>query len=261
MSAIEFFTTPRVSFEAVARSSVQVVLIVKSLLRSLPILVALAAVGCAKFPTNSVARTTRIVFTMTTDGDLRPDFVYRIAMNFTPEAPPTTTGPEPVVRSPWGNGYVAGTVTNFVDWNPNRYPPSGFGLYEFRGGDLNTPVQIGVPVLADVVQAGGRTLRFTLDVSQLGLTLAQITALKYVQVNFLTMDRIPTGTDPGTKFWDALGDSTTVSGIDGWVDVPIYISGSYSNVQGINNQGIEPRGDVADPSLDIISWSIDVQVP
>jgi len=230
-------------------------------MKRLLVLLIVLVCGCAKFPGTNEKRTTRIVFSMTVDGDLRPDYVYRVAMNFTTEAPPTTQGPIPVVRAPWGNGYVAGTATNFVDWNPNRYPPNGYALYEFRGGDLNTPVQIGVPVLADVVQQGGRTLRFTLDLTQLGLTDAQIQALKYVQVNFLSMDRIPTGGDPGTKFWDALGDSTTISGIDEWVDVPLYLSGSYSNVQGINNRGLEPRGDCPDPSLDIVGWSIDVQLP
>lgn len=224
-------------------------------------LLVLAIIGCAKFPTVSAGQTTRLVFSMTVDGELRPDLFYRVAMNFTTEAPPTTEGPIPVVRQPWGNGYVAGTVTNFVDWNPNRYPPFGYGLYEFRNGDLNTPVQIGVPVLADVVQTGGKTLTFTIDLSQLGLTQAQVAALKYVQVNFLTMDRIPTGNDPGTKIWDALGDSTSVSGIDQYVNIPLYISGTYSNVQGVQNQGLEPRGDCPDPDLDIVAWSINVQLP
>lgn len=224
-------------------------------------LILVLVAGCAKFPNVSGGRSTRLVFSMTVDGQLRPDYVYRVAMNFTTEAPPTTQGPIPVVRAPWGNGYVAGTATNFVDWNVNRYPPSGYGLYEFRGGDLNVPVQIGVPILSDAVQQGGKTLRFTVDLTQLGLTDAQILALKYVQVNFLTMDRIPTGNDPGTKFWDALGDSTSVSGIDEFVNVPLYISGTYSNVQGINNQGLEPRGDVADPDLDIVAWQIEVQRP
>ncbi len=224
-------------------------------------LILILVAGCAKFPNVSSGRSTRLVFSMTVDGQLRPDYVYRVAMNFTTEAPPTTQGPIPVVRAPWGNGYVDGHATNFVDWNVNRYPPSGYGLYEFRGGDLNVPVQIGIPILSDAVQQGGKTLRFTIDLTQLGLTDAQILALKYVQVNFLTMDRIPTGNDPGTKFWDALGDSTSVSGIDEFVNVPLYISGTYSNVQGINNQGLEPRGDVQDPDLDIVGWQIEVQRP
>lgn len=224
----------------------------------------LALSGCARFPSTPGQNSTRVIVTMTVNGQLKPNYVYIVAMNFTPQNPPTTTGPIPVVRSPWGNGFVAGTVTNFVRWDPNVLAPGGYGLFKFQDPDLLAPVQIGIPVTYDEVQPGGRTLRFSVDISQLGLSAPDQAALQVVQLNILTMDRVPTGSDPGTKIWDALGDSTTVSGLNEWINVPLYVSGTYNNTQGIQNQGLEGPNDLVgayDPDLDIVSWQIEVQRP
>lgn len=227
-------------------------------------LAAFLAAGCARFPSVPGQNSTRIIVTMTVSGQLKPNYVYVVAMNFTPQNPPTTGGPIPVVRSPWGNGFVAGTVSNFVRWDPNILAPGGFGLFKFQDPDLLAPVQIGIPVTYEEVQPGGKTLRFSVDISQLGLSPVDQAALQVVQINMLTMDRVPTGSDPGTKIWDALGDSTTISGINEWINVPLYVSGTYNNVQGIQNQGLEAANDLSgqyDPDLDIVSWQVEVQRP
>lgn len=233
-------------------------------MRALALLVALfVAVGCAKFPDNAGTNNTRLTFTMRVAGEIRSNYVYIVALNFSDEVNPTAQGPIPVVRQPWGNGYVAGTVSHFVRYDPFAFPPTGFAIFRFRNFDLNQPEQIGVPVLSDDVPQGGKTLRFTLDLGQLGLTASEIAALRSVQVNFLTMNRVPTGSDAGGKTLDALGDTRTVSGINEFVVVRLDRSGTVDNSTGITS-GLEPANDVidlVDPDLDIVDWSVRVDRP
>src|SRR5579871_6077291 len=87
-------------------------------------------VGCAKYPTGSTGVTSkRVTFTMTVSGALNPNYVYIVALNPSTLLNPTTTGPIPVVAPPWGNGFVAGGCTYFVQWNPTQSPD--YGIFQF----------------------------------------------------------------------------------------------------------------------------------
>ena len=96
--------------------------------------IALVIGGCAKYPSSSTGATSkRVSFTMTISGALNPNYVYIVALNPSTQLNPTTTGPIPVVAAPWGNGFVAGGCTYFVEWIPAQSPD--YGIFKFTGFD------------------------------------------------------------------------------------------------------------------------------
>lgn len=225
-------------------------------------LVALVFGGCARFPDGGgEGLTTRLIFTMEVDGVLRTGsepgsggapYVYIIALRLSKEINPTDEGPIPVVV-PSGNGFVAGNATHFIIWNPLASP--SYQIWRFLDEELNDYVQIGVPINFVPVQTAGNRLEFEVDLSQL-VPVSEVPEYRSVQVNFLTMNN--TNTSGGGRLWDALGDSADPSQINSFFTVPLTFSQLYDNARA---GGIEPQGDVIDPDLDIIDWSIEVRLP
>lgn len=213
-----------------------------------------AASACAKFPDqNAAAGTKRLTFTFTMDQAINPNFVYIVALRPSTDVNPTDQGPIPVIQPPWGNGFVAGNCTYFMLWNPSNSP--AFGLYQFIDANLINYQLIGTPVVTQPVQSGDRGMRFDIDLSQLGgQTLSD--TYKSIQINFLTMDRIPTG-GAGSKTWDALGDNRLPSQINSPISIDLRTSGTYNNAFFLN---LEPQGDTPDPTIDIIDFSVEVRL-
>lgn len=225
--------------------------------------VAIALSGCAKFPDNPFDTAgTRLILTARTDGPIRTGqepgsggvpYVYLIAFRFSDQENPIDDGPLPVIGSPWGNGFVAGNATHFVLWDPTQ--ASEYTVYRFDDASLQNWTPIGVPVNSERVETGDDRLRFELVLGQLIPDPTALDRLRSVQVNYLTMDRIPVG-GSGSKRWDALGDSRLPSQINATVTIPLTTSGVYDNARA---GGLEPRGDQADPSLDLVDWSLEVR--
>jgi hypothetical protein len=227
----------------------------------LPLLLLLAC-GCAKFPSSGSSDfTKRFVFTMKVDGALRTGleqggsglpYVYVIAIRVSTEVSPTDDGPIPVVV-PGGNGIVAGNATHFVLWNPLASPQ--FQIMQFEDPTMNEWFQTGVPINYQNVTPGDDTLTFEIDLSQL-VPEADVPTIQSIQVNFLTMNN--TNTSGGGRLWDALGDGGIPGEVNSYFTFQPVSAITYTNA----NQGfIEPQGDVVDPDLDIIDWSIEVRLP
>lgn len=214
------------------------------------------APGCAKFPADGAAgTTTRVIFTMKVAGKINSNYVYLVAMHPSQDANPTTQGPIPVISQPWGNGFVAGTVDLFVRWDPLTSPT--YIVYRFQDPNLIQYVQVGVPVTYTTINPGDTTIQFSLDINQIASSLAEVPLLKSMQVNFLTMDRVPQGNDPGSKFYDALGNTLDPAHINDFVIIPLDRAGVYNNTR-FNN--LEPSGDTPDPDLDMVDWSVEVRI-
>ena len=223
--------------------------------------IALLAAGCAKFPAGGPgAFTKRLVFKMTVDGVLRTGlepggsglpYVYVIAINLSTDDVPTTQGPIPIVV-PSGNGIVAGNATHFVLWNPLTSPQ--YEIYQFRDSTLNEFFRIGFPINSTTTQIGSKTLEFEIDLSQL-VPAADVNNYKSVQVNFLSMNN--TNTAGGGRIWDALGNGNISTEINSPFTARLNTAQTYNN----SNQGlIEPQNDAVDPDLDMVDWSIEVQI-
>jgi hypothetical protein len=229
--------------------------------------VGLIVLGCAKSPVGGTTGGTRLVFTMTVEGHIHGSeptetvpFVYIAALNFSTSSNPTTTGPIPVISPPWGNGFVAGNCMYFVKWDPSL-PPNGYQIYQFAPNDptLISYNSIGAPVISQVVQPGGSTLQFSIDLSQLFPAGNDANAQKTLQLNLLTMDRVPLPGDTGQKVWDALGDPRLPGGVNEFVNIPLNASKFYGPDYG-SYLGSAGAGRVSDPDLDIVDWSVDVQI-
>lgn len=218
--------------------------------------------GCARFPSSASSDfTKRLVFTMQVDGAIRTGleqggnglpYVYVIAIRLSTDPNPQDQGPIPVVV-PGGNGIVAGNATHFILWNPLASPQ--FQIMQFEDATLNEWFQTGVPINFMNVTPGDDTLTFEIDLSQL-VPAADVPTIQSIQVNFLTMNN--TNTSGGGRIWDALGDSTSPSEINSYFTFQPVSAITYTNV---NTGSVEPQGDVVDPDLDIIDWSIEVRLP
>jgi len=231
----------------------------------------LALAGCAKFPSNGSTQNTKVHFSMTVAGTIKPQYVYVVAIRWAKTDPPFDPdhGPIPVIASPWGNGIVAGRCNVYMRWDSFQFP--NYQMYRFsdaipddqfptNGQAYNTnPVQQQPPINYVDVTDGGRTIEFDLDMSQIAPSTAEIPQIRDLQVNFLTMDRVPQGGDSGSKVWDALGNTTVFDSND-FITVSVDRNGTYSNST-VPLPGLEPSGDVADPDLDIVDWKIQVIRP
>ena len=215
----------------------------------------LAGLGCAKVPGGGgVAGSTRLVFRMEVAREIRPGYIYMVAVRPSTDLNPPEQGPIPVIAPPWGNGFVAGTVTHFVMWADTQSPR--YLIYQFRPGtNLIEYFAIGSPINFIDVNPGEKVLRFEMDLTQVAPDVATAATYQSVQLNFLTMDRIPQGTT-GTKNWDALGDSRLPTEVNSPITIPLRTSGIYDNAR---FQNLEVPADVADPDLDIVDWSVEVR--
>lgn len=220
-------------------------------LRLIPLL---ALAGCAKLPdTATGGASTRLAFTITLAREVNPNYVYMVALRPSTDDNPTEQGPIPVIAPPWGNGFVAGTVTHFVSWANVQSPR--YLLYRFRDALLIDYFALGAPVNYVDVLPGGKELRFEIDLTQIAPDAATAALYRSLQFNILTNDRIPQGA-AGSKVWDALGDGRLASEINTPITISLRNSRTFDNAGFLN---LEPNGDVADPDLDIVDWKVEVR--
>jgi hypothetical protein len=122
---------------------------------------------------------------------------------------------------------------------------------------LLTWVLVGVPVNFVTPGPDDRFLDFEIDLSQIRRPPQDPMDIQFLQINILTMDRVPTNpNDPGEKIWDAFGDSRNPGSINDYITIDIRTDRVIRNSDFPN---LEPQGDVREPSLDIIDWRIEVR--
>ncbi|MCH8274980.1 MAG: hypothetical protein IH851_09340 [Armatimonadetes bacterium] len=221
------------------------------------LLVLAFAVGCARFPGGGGGPPgRRLRFTIRLDGPVNPNFVYMVAIDDDDDLF-GDDGPIPVVARPWGNGFMAGQATHFVRYD-GFLPSGGYALFKFIDlVNLSTWVLIGLPV--DFITPGpdDDTLVFEIDLSQIRPPPGDPLAIEALQINILTMDRVPTDpNDPNPRFWDALGDSRDPASITDYITIDVTTDRIFRNS---DFGDLEVQGDVPDPSLDIVDWSIEVR--
>ena len=220
----------------------------------------LVTLGCAKLPDSGAAGSTTVlkftwqmespIVTGLEPGGAGLPYIYIIVLNLSTENPPTDLGPIPVAAD-GGNGFVAGDATHFILWDPIRSPQ--FSIWQFQDENLIEAVETGVPSQAEPIQTGDTQFRVEIDMAQLVGAL-NVDTIKAVQVNFLSMNRLALG---GTgRVWDALGDRRV-----GQVNTPYTLQPIFSaTYPSPSDPDVEPQGDAEDPGIDIIDWSIEVQI-
>lgn len=225
--------------------------------RFIALVICVLALGCARFPSGGGGIfTKRLLFTIRLAGPVNPNFVYIVAINDADDITGQNGGPIPVIARPWGNGFVAGRATHFVRYD-GFLPNGGYAVYKFTDlQNLLTYFQTGIPVNFVTPAPGDDTLFFEIDATQLRPDPNQALMIRALQVNLLTMDRVPTDpNDPNPKFWDALGDSRLPGSINDFITIDTTTDRIYRN----SDLNIEPSGDTTDPGLDIVDWTIEIR--
>jgi hypothetical protein len=207
---------------------------------------------------------------MTVANQINPSDYYFVVFSNTNQQTPTS-GPVPVVGLPWGNGFVAGAGTSFVEYNGSQ-PGDGYALYSFvPGTNLQTYSGVGVPTQDTPVTTGSNTLEFQIPLSELATASVSAASTNYLQINIITTNLLPvdsqtTSFPPGTKLFDALG-ATTSAELTGYVTISTAQAGTYTNttlgsndaaggvVSALGGGVVQPATGGDAPNLDITSWS------
>lgn len=235
---------------------------------ALPALPLLAVAGCARAPGGAQNSTgAQLIVSMTVAGRINPAFSYFVLFNTT-NSPTTSTGPIPVVASPWGNGFAAGQFTQFVRYDSTQ-GSAGYGVYSVvPGSNLRSFQFLGSPLQFTPPGDSGSTLQFRIPLSQLAVSGISADQIQNLQINFIATNSTPTDANTSaTKLFDALGDARQVGGVNN----PITISTAQSHIyQNSDSVTPEPSGDVteagngvfqttSEPDLDIVNWSVEVR--
>lgn len=245
---------------------------VRSLAKALPAVFFLGA--CAKFPENGGnANVTRITFRMRVQGKINTaqdddpltNYLYFVAIRATSDEnpDPVLTNPQPIF-SPNPNGFVNGQPTHFVEFNTlNPTESFPYHIYRFaRTGNPSNPIDLGqwTEVQQRIINFerptnGGNVLQFDVFINQLADTEEEQNNLRFLQVNFLTMNRRLL-TDTGGRIQDYLGRNSDPLDVNKAIRVDLRTNDIKENTA-----DYEPEGDVVDPDLDIVDWSIRVVRP
>ena len=218
-------------------------------LAAIVLIIIIAVSGCARFPSGSTSVSgTQLVITMTVQGQINPNYFYYVAIDNDGDP---NTGPVAVAGPPWGNGWGGGFITSFVLFNRTE-PVQGYTVYQvLPNTNLIGKVREGVPISAVPVSPGSRTLQFTVDLSQLDTTAIPADQIQSLNINFINVTEPCLDPNfPGPRPYDGLGEFGT-----DFLTVEVTTPRTYSNETSRN----ESPGDVIDPDLDIIDWSIEVQ--
>jgi hypothetical protein len=203
------------------------------------------AAGCARYPTQpGPVGNRRLIVEMRVAGAVDPELHYFVAFDLDDDA---ADGPLPVAGQPWGNGWGAGAITHFVQYDQTQ--PGGYGVHRIvPNTDLLGWVYLGQP-LAFTPPGGSGMIAFTLDLDLIdpGRTAQSM------QINFITCDVIPIDPDwTGARDYDGLGPS----GND-YVTISLTESRVYTND---DLGGLESSGDCPNENLDIVDWSVEVSI-
>ncbi|AIE84116.1 hypothetical protein [Fimbriimonas ginsengisoli] len=248
-------------------------------------ILAIAAVsllaGCAKFPSNPAANSnvTKVIIRVQVAGTINPNYVYDVAIRSSADPNPTTDQakvPSPTLDSSSPNGRMAGSPTHFVEFNALTSQIEPFSLYRFAtAAEIPNPTDPSnlinlahwtqvtdqrIVTFEPVTPGSSNTLAFTLYINQIPDTLNSNANPQALQLNFLTMNRL-SNQGAGNRVIDSLGDNRSPGGPNQFIKIDLRSNLTYGNAGGLPGSDLEPTGDCADPDLDIVGWTVEVQRP
>jgi len=204
---------------------------------------------------------------MTVSGVINPNYYYFVVINTSNDST-GASGPVPVVAPPWGNGFVAGSATHFIEYN-GSLPYDGYSVYTFTSGSsLNQYTATAIPTQDTAASSLSNSLEFTIPLSDIATSSISASSMTSIQVNMIATNRLPTSpTDTSSKEFDSFGDTEySTAGLNGWATISTAQSGSYSNsrtklvsgnVQKTNGSG--GYSSTTEPDLALTDWSILVE--
>lgn len=221
-------------------------------------IVIIALSGCARYPSTPIASGKQIVITMRMAGrisssDAEDPSIKRYYFIAIDNDADQNTGPWSVIAPPFGgNGWVTSAdaahsigLTSYFVLDPDD--PSG-SVYGVLPGSyfLNTTAP-RPPIRFEIIESGA-TMRVTIDMNQLATSNIPVGNINQLNINLITTNQLavnPSYTYPGRQ-WDSLG-----AGGQEYVNVDTSQTRIWSDD--------DEQGDVNDPDLDIVHWTIEVQ--
>lgn len=247
--------------------------------RAAVVAVPLTLGSCAKFPdSGDVSNYTKITFRLEFAGPVNPNYIYDVAIHATTElSPEEQLAPQPVISesgSTSPNGRMAGSPTHFIEYSESSGSTSTFPfiLNVFAPGpgpnDPDNPINLAQYTessrrrIINFTQPSSESnvLYFEIFTDQLVDTDAEAQTLQTLLVNVLPMSRLQTASG-GTRIIDAYGDTRSAS-LNDFLRVDLRQNRTYTD-----SADAEPEGDTlpastgVDPSLDLVGYTIQVQLP
>lgn len=227
--------------------------------------------GCARAPAH-FTNGPRMVVTLRFDGPVNPDYYYYFLLRNGGDAD-AMNGPIPVVAPPYGNGFATGLNSNgagFTDFVLHN--GTGYRLYHVLGGingHLNEGAFLwrGQPIVIPTTDS--HVLIFEIDlVNQLKPEDGEPQSFDILRARYLQIDVVATTTRPvnaqshdDDKAVDAFGDQSVIGSgsFNTFLSVDTTQNRTYiSQEQGIYEPQGDPYPDNRDPSIDLVSWRIEI---
>lgn len=260
------------------------------------LLSALILGGCAKFPESGADNSaTHLIFRFKMAAPINPNCRYIVAIRTlqpttgTPATDPLNAdpnrGPIPVADVGSKNGFVAGSPTNFVEYNEGlaeRYQISRFATKaEAPDPSDDNPINLGAITQTGVVYltnnvdprpsanggaSYGDTLGFELDLRDLTLNDATARTAVAIQFNILAMSYAVGAGNTGDRVMDALGNQRTTTTFNAFVNnvsllsSRIYRDADRGGDEELENDTFSINGRTL-PSVDIVDWTLEVRRP
>jgi hypothetical protein len=245
--------------------------------------------SCARQPPNGTAFSgKRLRVIMTFRQAINPIYHYFLVINkqgtFGTSITSGAIGPVPVivpaVNGSFGNGFATGSDSSahgFTDYV--EFTQGNFNLYHIGQDTLQGPfIPEGHPVSVTPYANGATSLQFDLDLGQLvyntnNLPLSPADAanialqIQYLQVNIIATDTTSTSPDLSHKEVDALGDTSSRTGQQNFLELDLRTPRIYQSSD--NSQSAEPSSNdvfvypqdsvgTGDASLDLVDWSMQI---
>lgn len=231
--------------------------------------------SCAKFPPNANANFTAITFTFTVAGiiNVTAPYIYDVAIcSSISNDPPLTWAPLPVINSSNPNGRMAGSPTEFIEFNSaNPLSANPYTLYQFALSSqipnpndptnlVNlsyfSPSQLGlISQYSNPVTSGTpNQISFTVYTNELpSIEGKSGQVLQTLYVNILTMTQL--ASQPSGRIIDSVGNLQTVNGINDFLTINLLKTGTYSGTLTGGTFG------GTDPDVQLTSYTITVAPP
>jgi len=208
------------------------------------VLGALVCAGCARSPGlgSPPGPRRQMIVTIALDAAINPAYNYFIAIDTNGNP---ADGPVPLIMTP----SIPMPLTRFPVIISDSDIPPAFVVWLSNGvfRQYRNQVFIGPPFTAQIA-ADRRSFTVTLDLDQVSTTASAL------DINFITADRLIPPDDPLAPIeTDGLGPT----GNSYLAGLSILQSARYSNATSLVP---ESAGDVPDPSLDIVDWTLEVRL-
>ncbi|HEY3782167.1 MAG TPA: hypothetical protein VGL56_13875 [Fimbriimonadaceae bacterium] len=216
----------------------------------------LLSTSCAELPSGgATGNQTLITLSMTMQQPLNQGFTYAMALNPVTTTNPTNQGPIPVILPPYGNGIVAGGCQYLIIWNFSAPPTQQAQIYTLATPNFFPAPTPYVPINFSL-SPDGTTLTAEISISEIASSSTVAATYQALQINFLTMSVVPTGSNQVSRIYDALGNQGNNSTQNSWITVPLNTAGTYNNAR-YGNELAAPNW-ISDPTLDITNFSVNV---